>query len=327
MAAVAALCVSGCGGNPLVSVVMQDMETTFAAGFPTSWYGYPLDTGSLSYVGLDGTVSVTNAGGFYSEVLFILGYLPTGDCTSGLWPSTTPEYGPPGIVPIGNLIVKAPSAGTFTATAHLTLPGGFPISNCLLLGLNGGALAQVNEVTATSDLTLTYSTEPDSPAQRLLFSGNEFCFGQNWGCQGATTDDTLSFAAVQMITAPERLVALFGNVSDSTFDGSSMFGAPPTGAWTASNDFYIYHAGECAALGADATTGVAGPADFYHQVPADAVHLLGAPASGTGIGAQAVPVFQTFDDQLAAGDCLVMLFGVQGGGAFDCETQVRALVQ
>jgi hypothetical protein len=206
------------------------------------------------------------------------------------------------------------------------LPDGVPISGCLLLGLNGGTVGAAHDVTATSDLTLTYSGA-EAPAQHLLGNGSEFCFGQSSGCQAATAGDALSFASVQTITQPGRLVALFGDISDSTFDGSSEFGSPPKGPWTATNDFFVYHGADCAALDADPDGGIAGPADFYDQIPADAVHLLSVPVHGDDIGAGAVPVFEPFAEELADGDCLVTLSGVQGSGAFDCEAQVIALVQ
>lgn len=192
-----------------------------------------------------------------------------------------------------------------------------------MIGLNGGTVAAPHNVTSTSNLTLRYTTAPAPRA--IAGAGGEFCFGQNWGCQRATTNDALSFASVTQITQPQRLVALFGNISDSTFDGSSAFGPPPSGAWTALNDFYVYHGSECAALGASA--GIAGPGNFYAQIPGDAIHLLSQPISGNRIGAAAVPVFQPLSVPLAVGDCLVTLYGVQGGGAFDNETQVFALLQ
>ena len=74
-------------------------------------------------------------------------------------------------------------------------------------------------------------------------------------------------------------------------------------------------------------SGTAGPGGYYASVPADAVHLLSVPHSGTGIGVSEGPVFQPFSNQpLAAGDCLVTLWGLQGGGGFDDETQIFALV-
>ena len=58
------------------------------------------------------------------------------------------------------------------------------------------------------------------------------------------------------------------------------------------------------------------------------MHLLSVPLSGSGIGVSETPVFQALSNvQLAAGDCLVTLWGLQGGGGFDNETQVFALVR
>jgi hypothetical protein len=317
----------GGGGSPLCAsgtpVDLHATTTTSAQGFPTAWFGFPIPDGPLGYAGINGAVSVTNSTNIYSEVLFIVGYLPAGNCIAGAWPASTPEFGPPGMVGITNLIVKAPTAGTYRSPANFPLPGEAAISHCLMIGLNGGTVAAPHPVTSTSDLTLRYAGAPTGPA--IMNIGGEFCFGQSWGCQRATTNTALSFANVTAIGAPHRLIALFGNISDSTFDGSATFGAPPAGAWTAHNDVYVYHAAACAALGA--TGGLAGPANFYGQIPADAIHVLSAPISGNRIGAQAVPVFQPLSVPLVAGDCLVTLYGLSGGGGFDNESQIQALLE
>ena len=66
---------------------------------------------------------------------------------------------------------------------------------------------------------------------------------------------------------------------------------------------------------------------YYAAIPASAVHLLSVPLSGSGIGVSQKQVYQPLANMpLAAGDCFVTLWGVQGGGAFDNETQVTALV-
>lgn len=312
---------SSCAWPSPVQLVGSTM--TAAQGFPTAWYGFPVD-GTQSFSSLSGTVSVTNSANLYSEVLFILQYLPTGTCAAGPWPSSTPEYGPPGAQPLAQFIVKAPTEATFTVPIDFTLPGGLPMTNCVLLGLNGGTVTTSHEVTSAASLSLAY-TAPKSPAQSILGMGGEFCFGQDWGCQAATTDDAQSFANLTPITATTQLVALYGDISDSTFDGTATFGAPPAGAWTATNDFYVYHGSECASFGV--ASGIAGPGSYYASIPSDAVHLLSVPLSGSGIGVAETPVYQTFSNvTLNAGDCLVTLWGLQGGGGFDDETQVFALV-
>ncbi len=318
---------SACGGPSCTwpsPIQMVGSTMTAATGFPTAWYGFPIAAGTQTFSALSGSVSVTNSANLYAEVLFILQQLPSGSCTAGLWPASTPEYGPPGAQGIGQFIVKAPTQGTFTLPLDFTLPGGLPISSCILLGLNGGTVVSPHDVTAAANLTLTY-TAAQQPAQSLLGLGGEFCFGQDWGCQAATTDDSQSFALVSPITQTTRLVALYGDISDSTFDGTSSFGAPPAGAWTASNDFYVYHGSECASFGVAA--GIAGPGDYYAAIPADANLLLSVPLSGSGIGVSTAPVFQPLSNlQVDAGDCLVTLWGLEGGGGFDNETQVTALV-
>ncbi len=316
-----------CGGSGCTwpsPVHMVGSTTTAATGFPTAWYGFPIDPGPQSFATLSGTVTVTQTQSLYAETLFILQYLPSGACQSGLWPASTPEYGPPGALPLAQFIVKAPTAGSFTVPINLTLPGGLPMSSCVLLGLNGGPVAASHAVTSSADLTLSF-TAAQSPAQSVLGAGGEFCFGQSWGCQGATTNDALSFANVTPIGQAAHLVALYGDISDSTFDGTGTFGAPPAGAWTATNDIYLYHGAECAAFGVP--SGTAGPGDYYASIPADAVHLLSVPLSGTGIGVSEGPVFKAFSSTaLAPGDCLVTLWGLQGGGGFDNETQIFALI-
>ena len=296
---------------------------TSVTGFPTAWYGFPI-AGAQSFASLSGSVTVTNSANLYAEVLFILQYLPMGACTSGSWPSSTPEFGPPGAQPLAQFIVKAPTEGTFTVPISLTLAGGLPMSSCVLLGLNGGPVSATHDVVSSASLSLSF-TAPPGPAQSVLGMGGEFCFGQSWGCQAATTNDDQSFANVTPVTQPTQLVALYGDISDSTFDGTSTFGAPPADAWTATNDFYVYHGAECAAFGVP--SGTAGPGDYYASIPADATHLLSVPRSGSGVGVSEASLYQPFSNvSLAAGDCLVTLWGLQGGGGFDNETQIFALV-
>jgi hypothetical protein len=318
---------AGCGGSSCVwpsPIDIVGSTTTGVTGFPTAWYGFPIAPGAQSMAALSGAVSVTNSANLYAEVLFILQYLPSGACPAGLLPASTPEYGPPGAHSLAQFIVKAPTQGTFTLPIDLTLPGGgVPISGCVLLGLNGGSVSTAHAVTSAATLSLTYVPAP-TPAQSILGAGGEFCFGQSWGCQAATTNDALSFANVTPIAQAAHLVALYGDISDSTFDGTSSFGAPPAGAWTATNDFYVYHGAECAAFGV--SSGTAGPGNYYAAIPGDATHLLSVPLSGSGLGVTTKPVYQAFASlPLAAGDCLVTLWGLEGGGGFDNETQVFAL--
>jgi len=313
---------------------------TSAEGFPTKWLGYTLPKGQLQLVGLSGTVTLGNTADIFSEILFIVTYLPSGACpTQG----NNTSNGPPGLGPtVWSDIIKAPTTGNFTAPVNFTLPVGIPISNCLVVGLGGGTVAGEHRVTGAIDLVATYMAGPassQSSSAQILGLDSEFCFGQDWGCQGATTNDTQSFAAVTQITQRSSLDVIWGNISDSTFDGSSSFGPLPTGPWTASNDVYLYPAADCTQFPADRSYN--GPGDYYARVPTGARHLLSAPLSGAGgAGAGAtinsllpgltngIAIYQTYSDiALEPGECLVSLYGVQHTtGAFDNEDQLHAIV-
>ncbi len=318
---------AACGGSACTwpsPMRLVGSTMTTAQGFPTTWYGFPVQ-GTQSFSALSGTVSLTNSKDIYSEILFILKYLPTsaGACTVGRLAGDPPTAGSQ---TFATFIVKAPEAKTYSLPIDFKMPGGLPMSGCVLVGLNGGTVAASHDVTAAVDLTLTYTAPPET-MQSTLGVGGEFCFGQDWGCQGATTDNSQSFARVTPITTAAKLIALYGDISDSTFDGSKSFGAPPTGDWTAENDFFVYHgAGECTFPGG-VTSGHVGPGDYYHQIPSSAVHLLSVPRTGKGISVDTAQVYKTFSDvSLEPGDCLVTLWGMHGGGGFDNETQIHALV-
>jgi hypothetical protein len=273
-----------------------------------------------------GSAVQPNSKDVYSEILFIIKYLPSsaGACTVGRLAADPPSAGSQ---IFATFIVKAPQAKTYTLPIDFAVPGGLPMSGCVLVGLNGGTVAAPHDVTAAVDLTLTY-TAPPATTQSSLGIGGEYCFGQDRGCEAATTDNSQSFARVTPIVTRSQLIALYGDISDSTFDGSAGFGAPPTGDWTADNDFYIYHgAAECTFPGGVTSGHVTQPGDYYHQIPSDAVHLLSAPRKGTGLGVDTAQVYQTFSNvSLEPGDCLITLWGMHGGGGFDNETQVHALI-
>ncbi len=321
------------------TIVSQISSTTSVEGFPTWWQGYNLPPGQTSFVGLRGTVSVENTAGIYGEILFLVSYLPSGPClTEGAefpsWPETQNQ-----LVMLWTNIIKSPTTGVFSAPVDFTLPKGIPISNCLVIEINGGTVALPHPVTSTVNLVATYTPNVDQSTQILEFE-NEFCFGQDWGCEGATANDTQSFAAVTQVTQRSRLDAILGNVSDSTFDGSKYFAPLPTGPWTAINDIYVYRQSDCSQF-PTAARSWNGPGDYFSQIPQDAMLLVSAPLSGNGgVGegesinylmpgmTNGVSVYQTFSDiVLNPGDCLVSLYGVQGTtGGFDNEDQLQAIV-
>lgn len=327
-------------GSPTVpgasTVTSHVSFTTSATGFPTKWVGYNLPDGAANLVGLAGTVSLKNSAEIYSEILFYIASIPSGACPTA---GTTNPNGPPGLAQVvWSDIVKAPASGVFTTPVNFTLPVGLPISNCLVIGVNGSTVAGPHPVTGTVDLVSTFTPGPAAPTQ-ILGMDSEFCFGQNWGCQAATTDDSQSFAAVTQVTQRSTLNAIWGNISDSTFDGSDNFGPLPTGPWSATNEVWVYPQAECAQFPPDRSYN--GPGEYTRQIPSGARPLVTAPLLGSGgvaAGetynsllpgpANGITVYKTFSGvTLNAGECLVVLFGVNHTtGAFDNEDQIRAIV-
>jgi hypothetical protein len=69
-------------------------------------------------------------------------------------------------------------------------------------------------------------------------------FGQDWGGQNATVIDEEAFAVPTTLLASGHLLEIYGNISDSTFDGTNNFGPLRTGAsWGTINDFYLLPGG------------------------------------------------------------------------------------
>jgi hypothetical protein len=177
-----------------------------------------------------------------------------------------------------------------------------------------------------------------SDLNTVLDLSGEYCFGQNWGCENATTIDGKGFAVPIAMQTSGHLIELFGNISDSTFDGTKEYGSLPTGeAWGSVNDFYLLPGG-CGTFGENLNgQGFPNPAPLstlHDWLPHDALHLASLPlvdritAGETGLATLqgqvenilSVPV------KVNAGDCMVMFYGRSGNGATDNETQVKAVI-
>ncbi len=135
-----------------------------------------------------------------------------------------------------------------------------------------------------------------------------------------------------------HLVELFGNISDSTFDGTKNFGPLPTGkAWGAVNDFYLLPGG-CGEFGENLNSqGFPNPVPLptlYSWLPQNAIHIESVPLEykippdETGEAALQRRVERIFPTPVTvnAGDCMVVIYGRKGNGATDNETQVWAVL-
>jgi len=308
---------------------IQHSVTTSKTGFPQFLYMRHLLDGAKSEAearALTGTISLTNHSPNFSEVLWLLAY----------WEGRCPvnDQSLRGANFMWSDILKNPSQSDSKFRVDLHFPHPLPMTGCVGFVFGGGPLFE-GEVTMSADLNLTYKPVRSEENTVVDLSG-EYCFGQNWGCQNATTDDEEGFGVP--ITMPTgHLVELFGNISDSTFDGTQNFGPLPTGkAWGAANDFYFLPGG-CGKFGENLNSqGFPNPVSLvtlYSWLPDNALHLESVPLEyripwgETGKATLQKPVERFFSVPVTvnSGDCMVVIYGRKGDGATDNETQVKAL--
>lgn len=316
-------------GQPSVLHIQRSV-TTRKTGFPQFLYMYHVLDGASSTGearALTGTISLQNYSSNFSEVLWLLAY----------WQGKCPvdDQSLAGANFIWSAILKNPSQLTSNFPVNLDFPHPLPMTGCIGFAFGGGPLV-AGKVTMSTDLNLTYKPS-NSVANTVIDLAGEYCFGQNWGCQNATTDDEEGFAVP--ITMPAgHLVQLFGNISDSTFDGTENFGPLPTDkAWGAVNDFYLLPGG-CGQFGTNLNSqGFPNPAlltMLYSWLPDNAVHLVNVPLeykipsgeSGRATLQKRVDRIFPVPVTVNAGDCVVVIYGRKGDGATDNETQVKALL-
>lgn len=288
---------------------------------------------------LSGTISLQNSTADFSQVLMIIanwqGQCPANDenltmASSFLWSD----------------ILKNPSLSKVTLGVDVHFPRAAPMTGCVGLYIAGGSPFG-GPVTMTADLNLTY--EPvNSNANTVIDLSGEYCFGETTvggpsvgvtvPCgENATADDTQIFA-VPMVLPAGHIAELFGDISDSTLDGTSNFGPLPTGdAWGASNDFYLLPGG-CGPFAQNLNSQMfPNPLPlqtFQSWLPGNSLHLESVPlVQRIAFGRPAKAALQRrvediFSVPVAvnAGDCMLVVYGRNGNGATDNETQVKVLM-
>jgi len=319
---------------PAILHIQQTRTTSQGSqnGWPTFLAMYQVLNGANSpaeLLSLNGTLSLKNYDPTFSEVLFLLVY----------WQGTCPVHDinltdAAGI--IWSDIVKNPSQSDSTFHVNLDFPHPLPMTGCVGLYFGGGPLLE-GKAMMSADLNLTY--KPISTANTVVnVGGGEYCFGQVAGCQNATAIDGEAFAVpVQMQTAG-HLLEIYGNISDSTFDGTNNYGPIPTGtAWGTINDFYLLPGG-CGIFEKNLNSqGFPNPvplSTLHSWLPKDALHLASVPQvdrippGATGKAALQNKVESIFSVPVPvnAGDCMLTIFGRTGNGATDDETQVIGLM-
>lgn len=314
---------------------IQQSQTTSQGsqnGFPTFLAMYHVLDGAKSSAnmsGLNGTLSLKNYEPTFSEVLWQLVY----------WQGECPVHDislsqAAGI--LWSVIVKNPSQSDSSFPVNLVFPHPLPMSGCIGLYYGGGPLLQ-GKATMSADLVLTYKPATSNPNTVVDLGGGEYCFGQDWGCQNATAIDGEAFAVPTTLPAG-HLLEIYGNISDSTFDGTGDYGPLPSGkSWGSVNDFYLLPGG-CGIFAENLNSqGFPNPAPLstlHSWLPKDALHLLSVPQvdripfGETGRAALQNQVESIFSVpvKVNAGDCMLTIFGRTGNGATDNETQMNALM-
>jgi len=316
--------------QPSVLHILQS-QTTAKLNFPTFLGMYHVADGANSPVealALTGTLSLKNYDPTFSEVLFLIVY----------WQGTCPADDINLTQAAGFIwsdIVKNPSLSDSSLSVNLNFPKPLPMTGCVGLYYGGGALVQ-GRVTMSADLNLTYKAASSSQNTVLDLSG-EYCFGRDGGCQNATGIDGEGFAVPIMNLPAGHLVELYGDISDSTFDGTIEQGPLPKGSWGATNDFYLLPGG-CGIFEQNLNSqGFPNPAPLstlQSWLPHDALHLASVPlVDRTPPGATSKAPLQSQVENIFsvpvkvnAGDCMVVIYGRTGNGATDNETQVHALM-
>ena len=324
-------------GNSTAGSVLhiQQTQTTSQGsqnGFPTYLAMYHVLDGAKSpteLMALSGTLSIKNYEPTFGEILWELVYWQ-GECPAHDINLTQAA----GIV--WSDIIKNPSQSSSTFQVNLNFPYPPAMTGCVGLYYGGGPVLH-GKVTMTADLDLTYKPVTSTPYQVVSAGGGEYCFGQNWGCENATEIDGEAFAVPAALPAG-HLLEIYGNISDSTFDGTTDYGPLPTGAsWGSVNNFYLLPGG-CGIftenLNGQGFPNPAPMATLENWLPKDTLHLASVPqvdrvAPGTTSRAalqnQVENIFSV-PVKVNKGDCLLTIFGRTGNGATDNETQVNVVM-
>ncbi len=311
---------------------IQHSVTTSQINFPQSPFMYHVLDGANSngeVRALKGTVFLKNHDSEFSEVLWVLAYWK-GECPADDENLTRANI-------IWTEIQKNPtkSENALAVDLHFTHP--LPMTGCIGFIFAGGPLVEgAGAVTMSADLNLEYKRS-DAPANAVVGLGGEYCFGQNWGCQNATTNEKDGFAVPIPVPAG-HLVELYGNISDSTFDGTNNFGPLPTGeVWGVTNNLYLLPGG-CGKFAENLNSqGFPNPtplAMLNSWLPDNAIHLESVPMDyqiplgGTSRAplTRQIETFLPYPVKINDGDCVVVIYGRKGNGATDNETQINAVL-
>lgn len=320
--------------TPSVLHIQQTQTTSQGSqnGWPTFLAMYHVLDGAKSPANvsaLKGTLSLKNYDPTFSEVLWLLVY----------WQGECPAHDINLTQAAGTLwidIIKNPSQSESSFPINLVFPHPVPATGCIGLYYGGGPLIQ-GKATMTADLELTYSAATSNPNTIVNVGGGEYCFGQDYGCENATAVEGEAFAVPTPLTTSGHLLEIYGDISDSTFDGTNNNGPLPTGAsWGSINDFYLLPGG-CGIFADNLNSqGFPNPvplSTLRNWLPKDALHLVSLPQedritgkTGKGSLQNQIETIFSVPVKVNAGDCMITIFARTGNGATDNETQITGLM-
>lgn len=311
------------------TIDLSTMVTHTAAGFKKFLYVWPVPDNAL-FTGISGSVSTSASRDSFNEALIGVRWIPSGACPKNgevydTYQQVSARYA--NSQRLIQLILKKPAGGNSTIPVNFTLPVGMPISHCVYVILDGSILTG-GSFTMTSKLVLHYTTAtpPSRPLTNEIL-GDEFCFGMELGCnRWHTTDNAKSFASfTRPVRADTELVALHGNTSSSSMSPDHIpinLLDMPTGAWSVTNDVYIFK--DCSKT----PRGWAGPGDFYDHLPPDAVNIFSLTMQGHGMQSLQQPVHKDFATvTIPEGGCMAHLVKRTGTGGINSEFQLMAFTR
>lgn len=318
--------------SPSVLHIVQSQTVSQGSqnGFATFLAVYKVLNGVKSpaeALSLTGTLALKNATPTFSEVLWQLVYYE-GECPANTDLSLT------NATIVWSDIVKNPSQSDSKFPINLNFPHPLPLTGCVGLYYGGGPLLE-GKATMSADLELTYRPAKSNP-NTVVGVGGEYCFGQDGGCQNATAIAGEAFA-VPIAMPAGHLLELYGNISDSTFDGTKDYGPLPINSWGSVNDFYLLPGG-CGIFAQNLNSqGFPNPAPLstlHSWLPKDALHVGSIPqidrispgTRGKAALQNQVEDILSVPIKVNAGDCMLVIYGRTGNGATDNETQVIALM-
>jgi hypothetical protein len=322
--------------KPSVLHIVQTQTTAppTTGEVPTFLVTYHLLDGATSpanLLALKGTLSMENNSQNFSQVLWGLVY----------WQGECPAHDIDLTKVAGFLwldITKNVTHSNLTFPVDLRFPNPIPATGCIGFYYGGGP-EFAGTTTMRADLDLTYErASKANPNMVINVGGGEYCFGQNWGCQNVTENDQEGFAVPTTMNQAGHLLELYGNISDTAFDGTPNFGPVPTGeSWGTVNDWYLLPGG-CGLFGENLNPqGFPNPlplSTIHSWLPPDAMHLASTPMvdrivpPGTGMVTlqSTVQTFFSVPVKVNVGDCMLTIYGRRGNGATDNETQVLGLM-